>query len=327
MQASDIPGKFSKLWAVDATTGFITAAIPITATGPAASQSLGFPPLTATPTGAGGTPPNIADFNGFGKYTTAWNRWQQAGAPIGYDAAFSAAYGGYPKGAQIACAGCLGATWLSTADNNVTNPDAGGAGWVLRSPFPIDSGVLSVNTTLTLAYAGQFISVTGASTTQTLPSASAVNGMAIGFSAVTPCTIASAGGNFSGAPFSGSSIALGAGDWLCVQSDGSLWRVFSASVIALQFPSGPGWTQNPNGSITQGGVGVAGSSGTFIAYPTPFKSVCSGLSLTVTGNPGYNGVTVEVDGLSNLTGFNAYGGNPTTGPGASVSFSYVATGF
>jgi hypothetical protein len=129
MLASGIPYKFGTPWAASATTGYINT-IPATAAGAAASQALGFPPATATPVGAGGTPPNIADINGVLNYATAWARWQQAGGPVGYDATFSAAIGGYPKGALISAA-ALGQFWLSNVDGNTTDPDTGGAGWQL----------------------------------------------------------------------------------------------------------------------------------------------------------------------------------------------------
>jgi hypothetical protein len=129
MLASGIPYKFATPWAVDATTGYITSAIPATTTGAAASQQLGFPPITAAPTGAGGIPPNIADFNGFGLYVTAWNQWQQAGGPIYYDATFSSNIGGYPQGAVLLAAN-RSTWWMSTVDNNTSDPDTGGANWI-----------------------------------------------------------------------------------------------------------------------------------------------------------------------------------------------------
>ena len=58
--------------------------------------------------GAGGTPPNINDFNGVLNYVTAWLRWNQAGGPVPYDASFSAEIGGYPNGAIILAALTMG---------------------------------------------------------------------------------------------------------------------------------------------------------------------------------------------------------------------------
>src|ERR1019366_10052358 len=118
----------------------------------AASQSLGFPPATSVQPGAGGQAPNIADINGGLNYETLWSQWQQAGGPVGYDATFSTAIGGYPIGAVISAAS-LGGFWLSTADNNTSNPDTGGANWTALSvihgiqfftssgPFTVPAGV------------------------------------------------------------------------------------------------------------------------------------------------------------------------------------------
>lgn len=129
MQDSQIPAKFQAPFAYQATTGYIRS-IPLNpGSSVAASLSLGFPPLTATPVEAGGTPPNIQDFNGILNQITAWSQWNQAGGPVVYDSAFSTAIGGYPKGAILANASTVGAFWISTVDNNTSNPDTGGANW------------------------------------------------------------------------------------------------------------------------------------------------------------------------------------------------------
>lgn len=90
-------------------------------------------PLNGTPTGAGGVPPFEQDMNGIMLQTTQTSQWTQAGGVFPYDAAFSAAIGGYPNGAFIKAA-AVGKYWMSVVDNNVTNPDAGGAGWILFDP-------------------------------------------------------------------------------------------------------------------------------------------------------------------------------------------------
>ena len=130
MLLSSVPYKFSVPWGSSATTGYITSPIPATASGGNASQALGFPPDTAAPVGSGGIPPDIADFNGFGSYVTTWLQWIQAGGPMQYDAAFSTAIGGYPKGATLANAATPGLFWISSVDSNTTDPDTGGAGWI-----------------------------------------------------------------------------------------------------------------------------------------------------------------------------------------------------
>lgn len=134
MQSSDIPGtKIVLPFANNA--GSLTRTIPVTTADPnAASYTLGFPPNTAVPEGAGGKPPDIKDFNGIGNELSAWIRWQNAGAALPYDGVFQAAISGYPRGAVVMSATTFGLWWLSTAENNVTNPDTGGAGWVSFLP-------------------------------------------------------------------------------------------------------------------------------------------------------------------------------------------------
>lgn len=129
MQSSDIPSKSPKVFAQDATGSYVRTVPQTTADPAAASFELGFPPQTFTDEGAGGTPPDGRDFNGILGFLSAWSRWQQTGAPIAYDAAFQTAVGGYPLGAVVASAVTLGTFWLSTVENNLTNPDTGGAGW------------------------------------------------------------------------------------------------------------------------------------------------------------------------------------------------------
>lgn len=136
MLISGIPYKFQFVWGQNATSGFVTDPIPATTgSGIAASQSLGFPPATAQPTGGGGTPPDIDDFNGAYKYVTEWAQWQQAGAPVAYDGTFQTNVSGYPAGAILASATVFAKYWLSLVDNNITDPDTGGSGWVQWPPL------------------------------------------------------------------------------------------------------------------------------------------------------------------------------------------------
>lgn len=133
MLASDIPAKFPIPWA-NAAGGPFVRNIPTTSQigiqNGAASLTDGFPPLCFSPVAAGGVPPFGQDFNGVNRQVTAWLRWVAAGGGVPfYDATFSAAVNGYPNGAMLQAASGPGNFWISTADNNVTNPDAAGAGW------------------------------------------------------------------------------------------------------------------------------------------------------------------------------------------------------
>lgn len=131
MQSSAIPTKFPVPFAVDATGSFIRA-VPVTqsvAGNGSACLDLGFPPETFTPPGAGGYAPDGRDFNGLLNQISAWCQWFSAGGAVPYDATFQTAIGGYPKGAIVESAVTPGTFWLSTAENNTTNPDSSGAGW------------------------------------------------------------------------------------------------------------------------------------------------------------------------------------------------------
>lgn len=130
MQASDIPALKFPIAFASAAGGAYVRNIPeasqIGINDGWASLETGFPPLTMDPVG---TPPFGQDFNGILRQLSQWARWLNAGGQVGYDAAFAAAIAGYPKGALLRSADST-FFWISTADDNATDPDAGGAGWL-----------------------------------------------------------------------------------------------------------------------------------------------------------------------------------------------------
>lgn len=132
MQASDIPLKLPLPFA-NAAGGAQKRVIPVASqigiTDGAASLTDGFPPLNATPIGAGGIPPDIKDMNGILFEISAWARWSGASGPVFFDGAFSTAVGGYPRGATLQSAVTPGVIFVSLIDNNTTNPDGGDASW------------------------------------------------------------------------------------------------------------------------------------------------------------------------------------------------------
>lgn len=159
MQSSSIPSKFNIPFANNAGGPYIRTipqASQVGITPGAASLYDGFPLLTFTPESSGGVPPSGQDFNGILNAITKWVQWLNAGAPVFYDATFSTAIGGYPKGAMIAAA-AANTWWLSSVENNATNPDAGGAGWVQVVPAapatvaPLINGTAAVGTSLAFA--------------------------------------------------------------------------------------------------------------------------------------------------------------------------------
>lgn len=132
MKSSDIPGKIPTPFANSAGASYIrTVPVPsqIGISGGAASYTDGFPPDCFIPAASGGYPPDGRDVNYMLKIATSWIRWQAAGGPIQYDSAFSTSIGGYPLGAVLQKANTAG-QWLCTVDDNTSNPDTGGAGWI-----------------------------------------------------------------------------------------------------------------------------------------------------------------------------------------------------
>ena len=125
MIGASIPAKMPVVWASGANPANIRA-IPVTTGNPiAASYTLGWPSGVLS---NAGSPPSGLDDNGINNAITAWLQWVQAGGPILYDATFQTAIGGYPIGAILQRADGTG-LWRSTVDNNMTDPDTGGAGW------------------------------------------------------------------------------------------------------------------------------------------------------------------------------------------------------
>lgn len=126
MLRSAIPLRFTYAWGAQASGAYIRT-VPVDSQigiqDGAASFQTGFVPDNFLALAGGGVPPFGQDFNGALNITTTWDIWYQAGAPISYDATFSTAQGGYPKGAKVDSAIVLGAQWYSLVNNNTTDPD------------------------------------------------------------------------------------------------------------------------------------------------------------------------------------------------------------
>ncbi len=161
MQQSDLPTRFPIPFGNSAGASYIRPIPkdPVTPTGSDAPASLteGFPPECFLPESSGGIPPNGRDFNGLFNQITAALRWMAAGGPAIFNSDFSTAIGGYPKGARLASVSSPGVEWISTADNNTTNPDGGSAAnWVRATPYRI----LKEGTLLTTMVAGSSYTIT-----------------------------------------------------------------------------------------------------------------------------------------------------------------------
>lgn len=111
----------------------ITLPIPVPSqigiTPGAASFNDGFPPLTMEPIIAGGVPPYGQDMNGILYTITSHLAALNGGQLYDYSASWASATGGYDLGAVLTMLDDTG-LWFNLVDNNMTNPDTGGAGWV-----------------------------------------------------------------------------------------------------------------------------------------------------------------------------------------------------
>jgi hypothetical protein len=129
MQQSNAPTQLLQPFAASAGGAYIRT-IPQTSSDPGqATFSQGWPAATFLAVAAGGALPDGRDMNEIHNIVTAAILYQQAGGLYQYNSTFSAAIGGYPNNAILAKASGSG-IWQSVVDNNVTDPDTGGAGWV-----------------------------------------------------------------------------------------------------------------------------------------------------------------------------------------------------
>jgi hypothetical protein len=128
----------------------------------AASFTDGFPPSTMTPETSGGLPFFGQDMNGILYMISAYCANFAAGALPVWSTDLATDINGYPLGAVLVNASGDG-LWISQVDGNVTNPDAGGAGWVpLATTGGSGVAVSGGSVTLTPAqYAVPFIQFTG----------------------------------------------------------------------------------------------------------------------------------------------------------------------
>jgi len=160
MLASNAPTSFVAPFAHAAGGGFIRqipASSQIGITAGAASLADGFPPVTFVAVAAGGTPPWGQDTNGILNQTTAGVQWGQVGGEPIFSATFAEAIGGYPNGAILQSADYTG-FWRSTADNNLSDPDAASASFAGSISGTVLTVTAVASGTVTV---GQILSGTG----------------------------------------------------------------------------------------------------------------------------------------------------------------------
>ena len=143
MQSSNAPSKIAVPFAQNGDKQPIPVASQIGIADGRASFNDGFPPITRIDILAGGVPPFGTDFNGILYDLSNAIRWENSGGRYAYNADYATAIGGYPKGALLATADYSG-YWQNTVENNTSNPDAGGAGWIpvagAGSDYALDTG-------------------------------------------------------------------------------------------------------------------------------------------------------------------------------------------
>ena len=117
----------------------ITLPIPVepTVTPGQANFNEGFPAITMVdPVSQGGVPPFGQDFNGIFYMITAYLVWLQGGGGFTFDQDFVDENGGYAEGSILRSTDDPTRQWVSTADDNETDPDSpSAANWI-----PVGSG-------------------------------------------------------------------------------------------------------------------------------------------------------------------------------------------
>ena len=300
MQSTLNLSKFPIPWGNAAGSGLIRP-IPtgsqVNVTPGAASLTDGFPALNTIPIAAGGVPPFAQDMNGILNIITAWLQWYQAGGPIAYDATFQTSIGGYPSGARVLSRVTPGAVWRSTVENNTTNPDAGGAGWVADT----FGRLLNVRSFLS---AGTFTYVPTTATSSII------------------VTCLGGGGAGAGASVAGASgtYAVGSGGASGSVARSLLRSGFTGASIVVGAGGSPnsGGTGNPGGTSSFGSLLSAPGGGGGNAATLPFGQI-GYANQALPGGVGVGGNLWNSSGQAGFCGL-LQGIGPMSGPGAPSIF-------
>jgi len=297
MQLTDKPSKIALPFANAGGKRTIPVASQIGVVAGAASFTDGFPPLTRTDLYIGGIPPSGLDMNGVLFDATSLSRWQSAGGGFPFDSAFVADVGGYPKGAKILRSDGVG-YWLNTVDNNSTDPESGGTGWV--SDFAMGEATVAMsgaNVTLTaLQAAHPIIRITGTLTTNLQLFFPAILGEwliindATGAFTVTAKTA------------TGTGVAIATATHSQVYGDGANIVASSPSVTSQSLTTN-GYRINSDGFIEQWGTVTASiSADTAVVFPIAFPNALFSITGQVINNPN-NVILVFTTESELLTGF------------------------
>lgn len=234
MDNTTIPPFEAVPFASGATTGKRNA-VPVTTSTPgAASYTVGFPPETFQPIASGGIPPSGADFNGVLYDLSKAMRWEQAGGQYPFNATFATAIGGYPKGAIVLRSDSKG-QWLSTTDNNSTDPDSGSAsGWIAlraNTGSATVAAVAGANVPTPTQLGAQLLLVTG-----TLASNATLTLPLIAGSQWTVVNNTTGAGTLTVQGASGSGVQVTQGTGIFAYTDGTNYYAISAPVSGAYLP-------------------------------------------------------------------------------------------
>lgn len=273
MQDADIPAKFSIAWAQNTPSGNITNPIPDTPQPIGhASFEEGYGTINSVPVASGGIPPWGSDTNGIFYMITAAMRWLQAGGLYPYDGTFSAAVGGYPRGAMVPSATKAGRWYISTADDNTNNPDTGGADWLIWGAHinSIVSGVGTSTVTVPDYCNSVWLELWGGGgggsggNTPNPGSSGAAGGYAGGWYTVSPgetltCVVG------AGGAAAASGATAGSGGTTSVTS--SVSGLLASATGGVGGGAGPG--SGGSGTSSAGGLVITGAPGTDLDGVTP----------------------------------------------------------
>ncbi|NTI80468.1 glycine-rich domain-containing protein [Rhizobium rhizogenes] len=293
MKISDIPSKFPIPFGDAAGGGFIRTipeASQIGIIDGAASLTDGFPPLNFLPVGSGGVPPFGQDMNGILNQITQWSQWQGAGGLAVYDSAFSTDIGGYPKGAILASAVAPGVIWMSTADDNTTNPDGlTPANWVAITNRATASTVYSTAGVFTFTVPGNV------------------------YNLYATCVGGGAGSAGQGQRSDGSCKA-GGGGGAGGTSSGWISVTPGQSITITVGVGGTGGAASANSPSSNGANGAAGGTSSVGAFMSATGGT-GGFGTDCSGGPGGTGIggqIIQIGGAgtdgSGATDVNSYGG-------------------
>jgi hypothetical protein len=264
MDFAGVPLFLPGVWASSAVSPYINTPIPVPSqqgiTNGLASFDDGFPPLTFVPFASGGAGPFGADFNGILNEVTAGLQWLEAGGGAVYNSVFQTAIGGYPKTAVVKSVAYPGTSYVSLVDNNISDPDTGGANWALAQ----GTGLAVFNTPGTYSFAlpaaNLKVTVIGGG-----GGGGASNNSTAGGSLLGNCGAGGGGGGFTYSYLTQQTIGtvvtitVGAGGTASANNPGGAGG--SSSYDGSMTATGGGAGQFGSATIGIGGAGGTGSGG------------------------------------------------------------------